>query len=86
MHNGKMRKISIKRTKAKDGTKGKFWDSFIDFMKLEDDDPNRSYKNDKNEKVGRILLMISLIISITLSVVPIILAIVYNLVSNKLAF
>ncbi len=85
MHNSKIRKISTKKTNARDGTKMGFFDSFVEFMKLEDDWTNESYETDKYEKMGRTLLRISLITAIILSVTPIILAIVHNLISNKLA-
>lgn len=85
MRNGKIREISTNKTKARKGTESGFFDGFIELMKLEDDEPNESYENNKYAKIGRILILISLITPIILSVILIILAIVHNLISNKLA-
>lgn len=75
MHNGKTRKSSTKKTNVRDGTEEKFFDRFVALMKLEDDYHNKSYDNGKDEKVGRILLLMSLIMSIIFLVLPIIIAI-----------
>ena len=86
MHNNKTRRTSTKKTIARDGTKRKVFDGFIGLMRLEDDESSKSYENNKDEKLGRILLMIVLVLSVILSTVPIILAILHNLISNKFVF
>lgn len=67
MHNDEVRKLSTKQGKTRDSPLRGFFESFIDLMKLEEneeDGTSECYENSIHEKIGYILIIISLLLPI----------------------
>lgn len=67
MHNDEVRKLSTKQGKTRDSPRRGFFESFIGLMKLEENEEdvtNECYENSMNEKIGYILIIISLLLPI----------------------